>query len=93
MITLDNKIVLITGAKGGLGNSVTQAFLDANATVIGVSRSIAPSDFPHSGFVAMPEELSGSDAAQRLADAVVSRFQRIDVLVHLVGGFAGGLAT
>jgi NAD(P)-dependent dehydrogenase (short-subunit alcohol dehydrogenase family) len=90
MITLNDKVVLITGAKGGLGNSVTQAFLDASATVVGVSRSIAASDFPHPGFVAMPAELSSGEAAQRLADGVVARLQRIDVLVHLVGGFAGG---
>ena len=90
MITLKDKVVLITGAKGGLGNSVTQAFLDASATVVGVSRSIAASDFPHPGFVAMPAELSSGEAAQRLADGVVARLQRIDVLVHLVGGFAGG---
>lgn len=90
MIRLDGKVVLITGAKGGLGNSVTQAFLDAGATAIGVSRSIAASDFSHSGFVPMPAELSSAEAAQRLADSAVARFQRIDVLVHLVGGFAGG---
>ena len=87
---LDNKIALITGAKGGLGTSVTQAFLDAGATVIGVSRSIEASDFPHQRFVAMPAELSSAEAARILSDAVVSRYRRIDVLVHLVGGFAGG---
>ena len=90
MITLDNRVVLITGAKGGLGNSVTHAFLDARATVIGVSRSIAASDFPHPGFVAMPAELSTGEAARHLADEVIARLQRIDILVHLVGGFAGG---
>ena len=90
MSTLDHKVVLITGAKGGLGSSVTQAFLDSGATVIGVSRSIQTSDFPHPGFVAMPAELSSGKAARNLADTVIGRYGRIDVLVHLVGGFAGG---
>ena len=89
-MTLDNKIALITGAKGGLGNSVTHAFLNAGATVIGVSRSIKASDFPNSRFVAMPAQLSSAEAAQSVADAVIARHQKIDVLVHLVGGFAGG---
>ncbi len=31
---LNNKSVLITGAKGGLGTFVTNAFLDAGARVI-----------------------------------------------------------
>lgn len=90
MHTLEHKIVLITGAKGGLGTSVTQAFLEAGATVIGVSRSIESSDFPHPGFVAIPSELSSSQAARNLADTVIAGHRRIDVLVHLVGGYAGG---
>lgn len=87
---LNDKVVLITGAKGGLGSTVTQAFLDAGAMVAGVSRSIEASDFAHTGFTAMPAELSNGEAARRVADAVVEKFGRIDVLVHLVGGFAGG---
>jgi NAD(P)-dependent dehydrogenase (short-subunit alcohol dehydrogenase family) len=87
---LNDKVVLITGAKGGLGSTVTQAFLDAGAMVAGVSRSIEDSDFGHTNFTAMPAELSNGEAARRVADAVVEEFGRIDVLVHLVGGFAGG---
>jgi len=90
MPALDQKVALITGAKGGLGNFVTEAFLEAGATVVGVSRSIQASDFPHARFAAMPAELSSGEAARRLADEVAARFQKIDILVHLVGGFAGG---
>jgi NAD(P)-dependent dehydrogenase (short-subunit alcohol dehydrogenase family) len=90
MPTLDQKVALITGAKGGLGTFVTQAFLDAGATVVGASRSIQASDFPNPRFAAMPAELSSGEAARQLASDVVARFQRIDILVHLVGGFAGG---
>ena len=90
MSGLENKVALITGAKGGLGTSVTQAFLAAGATVAGSSRSIQASDFPHPGFTPMPAELSSADAARALADGVAARFGRIDILVHVVGGFAGG---
>ena len=89
-MTLQNKIALITGAKGGLGTDVTHAFLDAGATVIGVSRSIQDADFAHPNFAAMPAELSNGDAARTLAAAVVARFGRIDALVHLVGAWGGG---
>jgi NAD(P)-dependent dehydrogenase (short-subunit alcohol dehydrogenase family) len=90
MNELEGRIALITGAKGGLGSCVTQAFLAAGATVVGSSRSIAAVDFPHPRFVPIPAELSSADAARQLANEVVARFQRIDVLVHVVGGFAGG---
>jgi len=90
MNELENKIALITGAKGGLGNFVTKAFLDAGATVAGSSRSIEDKDFPHAKFVAFPAELSNLDSAQKLVDSVIARFGRIDALVHLVGAFEGG---
>jgi NAD(P)-dependent dehydrogenase (short-subunit alcohol dehydrogenase family) len=42
---MKGKVVLVTGVNGGLGTYVTQAFLDAGATVVGTSRKIQPSDF------------------------------------------------
>jgi NAD(P)-dependent dehydrogenase (short-subunit alcohol dehydrogenase family) len=90
MNSLERKITLITGAKGGLGSFVTEAFLAAGAKVIGVSRSIRANDFSHPEFTAMPAELSSGDAAGKLAADVVARFGRIDALVHVMGGFAGG---
>jgi NAD(P)-dependent dehydrogenase (short-subunit alcohol dehydrogenase family) len=82
--------VLITGAKGGLGTHVTQAFLDSGARVGGISRSIKQGDFPKGDFVAMPAELTDSASAAALAQTVRERLGKVDVLVHLMGGFAGG---
>lgn len=90
MSTLHGRIALITGASGGLGSFVTQAFLNQGATVAGVSRSARDSDFASDRFAAFPAELSSGEAAATLVNQVVARFSRIDVLVHLVGGFAGG---
>ncbi len=90
MERLDNRVALVTGAKGGLGTFVTKTFLAAGANVAGVSRSILASDFPEARFVAIAAELTSGDAARRVAETVIQRFQRIDILVHLVGGFAGG---
>jgi NAD(P)-dependent dehydrogenase (short-subunit alcohol dehydrogenase family) len=90
MDPLDAKIVLITGAKGGLGSFVTEAFLAAGATVAGVSRSIRDGDFSNPRFAAMPAELSDGESVRKLVDEVVTRFQRIDALIHVMGGFAGG---
>ena len=90
MNSLEGKVALITGAKGGLGSSVTNAFLGAGATVVGVSRSIQSSDFPHLQFTAIPAELSSGQAARTVVQAAISLFGRIDALVHVIGGFAGG---
>jgi NAD(P)-dependent dehydrogenase (short-subunit alcohol dehydrogenase family) len=90
MTSLECKVALVTGAKGGLGTAVSQAFLEAGAAVAGVSRSIRDSDYAHSRFIAFPGDLSSSEAARRVVESVLARMGHIDTLVHLVGAFAGG---
>jgi len=84
------KVALVTGADGGLGHFVTQALLDAGATVIGVSKGIQPSDFPSPAFTAMPADISTVGGANKLAENIAARWGRVNILVHTVGGFAGG---
>ncbi len=87
---MKGKVVVVTGADGGLGTYVTRAFLDAGATVVGTSRKIQQSGFDHPNFTALPAEISTREGAQGLVDKVVARFGKLDVLAHTVGGFAGG---
>src|SRR6266550_4354452 len=87
---MQGKVVLVTGADGGLGKFVTQAFLDAGATVVGTSTKIQQSAFNDPRFTAMPTRISSLESAQSLVNQVTSRFGRLDVLAHTVGGFAGG---
>jgi NAD(P)-dependent dehydrogenase (short-subunit alcohol dehydrogenase family) len=87
---MNNKVVLITGAKGGLGSFVTERFLATGARVVGTSRSISQADFPEANFVALPVDFTKAGAAGKAVESIVSRFGRLDALVHLLGGFAGG---
>jgi len=90
MRVLEGKTILITGANGGLGQAVTRAFLDAGANVGGVSQAIRDSDFPGPTFIALPGEVSSAAAAAGVVQKVIGRWGRLDALVHLIGGFAGG---
>lgn len=87
---MNGNVVLITGANGGLGSYVTRAFLDAGATVAGSSRNIQPSEFQHPAFAAIPADIDTQEGSGELIKQVLSRFGNLDVLVHTVGGFAGG---
>ena len=87
---MNGKVVLITGANGGLGTSVTQAFLDAGAAVAGTSRKIQQSEFAGTKFIAISADISNYEGAKQVVDEVLSRFKRLDVLAHTVGGFTGG---
>jgi|SRR5579863_2512402 len=87
---MPEKIALVTGANGGLGIHVTKALLDAGAQVVGLAPKIQQSDFANANFTALAAEISSLNDARKAADFVISHFGRIDVLAHLVGGFAGG---
>jgi NAD(P)-dependent dehydrogenase (short-subunit alcohol dehydrogenase family) len=87
---MKDKVVLVTGANGGLGSYVTKAFLGAGAKVIGVSRKIQQADFNLPGFTAIPAEISTAAGAGSLIENVMARFGRLDAVAHTVGGFAGG---
>lgn len=90
---MNEKTALVTGADGGLGIHVTRALLDAGFLVTGLAPKIKQSDFDRPGFTALPARLDSLEAAKRSADSVITKFGKIDVLAHLVGGFAGGLSV
>ncbi len=87
---MKDRVVLITGAKGGLGSFVTQRLLSADAKVIGSSRSISQEDFPQSNFTPLPVDFTKPAAVRDAVESIVRRFAKLDVLVHVLGGFAGG---
>jgi NAD(P)-dependent dehydrogenase (short-subunit alcohol dehydrogenase family) len=87
---MKDRVVLITGAKGGLGSFVTNTFLDAGAFVVGTSRSISQSDFPIATFLAESVDFTKPADVNKMVERVVSQFGRLDILVHVLGGFAGG---
>lgn len=58
--------------------------------MVGVSKTIRQSDFEQPGFVAHATDIADPQATQKSVDEIVARFGKIDVLAHLVGGFAGG---
>jgi NAD(P)-dependent dehydrogenase (short-subunit alcohol dehydrogenase family) len=87
---MNDRVVFITGAKGGLGSFITRRFLETGATVVGASRSISQQDFPGVNFTALVVDFTKAAAVNDAVQFVIKRFGRLDVLVHLLGGFEGG---
>jgi len=87
---MSGRVALVTGADGGLGTHVTKALLDAGFSVVGLAPKILQSAFDHPEFTPLPAVLDSLEAAKKATDSVISRFGKIDLLAHLVGGFAGG---
>ena len=87
---MKNKAVLITGANGGLGSSITKTFLAAGASVTGVSNRISADEFAQPNFTAVAADLTNASAANDVVHSVMKREGRLDILIHVLGGFAGG---
>ncbi len=88
-----DKVVFITGANGGLGTSVTRAFLQQGARVIGGSLRIAAADFSEPNFEALPMDFNKLDEIRRGVAKIIERYGQLDMLVHILGGFAGGASV
>ncbi|MEO7862116.1 MAG: SDR family NAD(P)-dependent oxidoreductase [Nitrospirales bacterium] len=88
---LNGKVILLTGARGGLGSVVTPILSGAGATLIIVDR-VLPQDVidRRGGFTA--DVTNETEVAQAVADTV-KQAGRVDGLINLVGGFAPGSAV
>ena len=97
MNNLENRIVVITGATGGLGKVVAQAFARKGASLALLSRDQEKLDalardlgLPPERILTYAAELTEPAAVQDAAEAVSAKFGRVDALIHLVGGWTGG---
>ncbi len=94
---ISERVVLVTGATGVLGHVVVARFAEAGARVglAGTRVSRLKDEARELGlaedrWVAAAGDLLRPADARAMAATVARRFGRIDILVHLVGGWAGG---
>ncbi len=94
---LEGKIVAISGAAGGLGPTVARAFFELGATLCAGGRSregltgmLDALGVPPARCMATAVDLLDVSAANDWAEAILKRFGRIDIVLHLVGGYKGG---
>jgi NAD(P)-dependent dehydrogenase (short-subunit alcohol dehydrogenase family) len=91
-IDLAGRVVLVTGGTRGVGRGVSEAFLDAGATVVTCSRSeVDPEEQP--GVAHHVCDVRDPEAVQSLVTTVVEQQGRLDVLVNNAGGSPYALAA
>lgn len=88
--SLQGQVAIVTGANGGLGSEVSKALLAAGATVVGIARSIAAGEAHDNRFHPVSANLTDPQEVQEHIARLAEQFGKIDILVHVMGGFAGG---
>ena len=97
-ISYTGKVVLVAGGTGGLGRSVSLAFLSEGATVVATYRN-------ERGFAALKAaaganasmlegsqtDVTDESAVRALVDSTIAKHGRVDVVVNTIGAYAGGV--
>ena len=99
IVPIQDRIVLITGAAGSLGPTVCRAFAGAGASLVLAGSKIEPLDqlaaelaLPAQRVFTYAANLTDPESVKGLAEAVKNKFGRVEVVIHLVGGYKGGVA-
>ncbi len=96
-MNLENRVAVITGATGGLGSVVTRdlaargaslALLDIDPARL--SALVGELALPESRILTRTVNLLDPAETKATAGAIMDRFGKVDILLHLVGGWTGG---
>ena len=94
---MTDRVVVITGATGVLGMLTAQTFAAQGDALALLSIDQAQLDslarglnLPSDRILTLAVDLLDAQALQASAKAIIEKFDRVDVLIHLVGGWTGG---
>jgi len=88
MFSLKDKVALITGATGGIGEAIARDFARAGATVVLTGRNeakLAELAAEISGAIIIPADLAANNAAADLIAKTIEKAGKIDILVNNAG--------
>ena len=86
MFDLTNKVVLVTGATGGIGGAIAKQMKSAGATVVVTGRNNEKlnSEFDDN-FIKIAADLSTDGSAEKLIADTIERAGHIDILINNAG--------
>jgi NAD(P)-dependent dehydrogenase (short-subunit alcohol dehydrogenase family) len=89
------KVVMITGAGGGLGRSVVQRFASAKLALVernpdNVTQMLGELGLDAANTLTLSADVTDPTSVDAAVAQFVEHFGQIDVLVHTVGGYGAG---
>ncbi len=95
-MTFKNKTAIITGATGGLGETVVRHFIDKGARVAAIGRNSSKLESLQRNLNKnnrpdiFAADITRQDEVIAVFNNIKQKFNHIDILVNIAGGFAGG---
>jgi len=100
MFDFSDRVAIVTGAGGNLGQAVARRFYAARATLVLVERDAGKlrSSFPESAdapdrFLILHADLTDPASVSAMVGDAVARFGQIDIVANTVGGYRAGTAV
>jgi len=92
---LADKVVVVTGASGNLGQAVVQYFAQADAKLILLGRNVTRireqfEDAWNPDWLALSVNISEVESINIALDTIKQQYEYIDILVNVAGGYASG---
>jgi 3-oxoacyl-[acyl-carrier protein] reductase len=81
-VSMQDQIVFVTGANGGIGSSMVSAYAEGGATVIASDRG---GEKPEAAVAYYDLDVTDENATAAAIADVIARFGRMDALVHAAG--------
>src|ERR1035438_3448799 len=81
----DKKTAIITGASGGIGTGLVEAFLKQGYDVVATSLNASQSLTASPSLVLVDGDIGKQETAAKVFDAALKHFGAIDVLVNTAG--------
>ncbi|OLS34292.1 short-chain dehydrogenase [Alkalihalophilus pseudofirmus] len=90
-LNLHNKVVLVTGGTKGIGRAIAEAFVHEGARVYVTARGEESlNEMGHKeGITAIQADLTKEDARNEVMNEILTKEERIDILINNVGGSNG----
>ena len=91
--SLSGQVVIVTGAAGGIGQTMTRQFSDAGATIVLASRNegalnLLANELGGAPNLVVPTDITDPMAVDNLVESTVNAYGRLDAIVNNAGGGA-----
>src|SRR5215470_10230676 len=88
VMTTERKVAVVTGASRGIGACLVEGFRQIGYGVVANSRAISNAGLPGDPDILLVDgDIASPQTAERIVDAAIEHFGRIDTLVNNAGIF------